>query len=242
MNHKELFTKKRIIFLLLFILLVYLSNKVNFSALVGEPNQFFTLYQFFGPVAGGFLGSIFGTIAVLLAQLIDFVIVGKQASLINIVRLAPMVFAAIYFAVYAEKTTKNKMIQIIIPIICIAAFILHPIGRQVWFFSLYWLIPIVGALIPEKWRGALLWRSYGATFTAHAVGGTLWIYSVPMTAEAWSALIPIVAFERFLFGAGIAGSYVVMNTILDVLADKFEWAQKVAMVDKRYVVKFALSK
>lgn len=234
MEYKELFTKKRVIFFILFITLVYISNKINFSALVGEKNQFFTLFQFFGPIAGGFLG-VFGVIAVLLAQLIDFVVVGKEATLINILRLAPMLFAAFYFAAHS-KMSKSKVIAVIVPVICIVAFILHPVGRQVWFFSLYWLIPIIGALIPQKWRGALLWRSYGATFTAHAVGGALWIYTIPMTAQQWIGLIPIVAFERFLFGAGIAGSYMMLNSILDVLADKFEWAQKITVMDKRYVL------
>lgn len=223
--------------MLLFITLVYFSNKINFSALVGAESQFFTLYQFFGPVAGGILGSLSGAVTVLLAQLIDFIVVGKEFSIINMIRLAPMIFAAVYFAIHSKNTPKSKFIQIIVPAICIIAFILHPVGRQAWFFSLYWLIPIIGALIPQRWRGALLWRSYGATFTAHAVGGALWVYTIPMTAQQWVALIPIVAFERFLFGAGIAGSYVAVNSLLDILAEKFEWAQKIAFVDKQYVLR-----
>ena len=39
---------KRLYFFLLFVILVYFANKVNFSALVGTDNQFFTLFQFFG--------------------------------------------------------------------------------------------------------------------------------------------------------------------------------------------------
>lgn len=228
--------------MLLFIAVVYLSNKINFSALVGAENQFFTLYQFFGPIAGGILGGLFGAVTVFVAQLIDFVVVGKEFTIVNIMRLAPMIFAAVYFAIHSKNTPKSQITQIIIPAICIIAFILHPVGRQAWFFALYWLIPIISTLVPQKWRGALLWRSYGATFTAHAVGGALWIYTVPMTAEAWIALIPIVAVERFLFGAGIAGSYVVMNTVLDMLSGRFEWAQKMAWVDKRYVITNFLTK
>ena len=72
MDLKKLFTKKRLIFIIIFTVLVLVGKNINFSALVGAENQFFTLFQFFGPVAGGFLGSVFGVVAVLFAELIDF--------------------------------------------------------------------------------------------------------------------------------------------------------------------------
>src|SRR3989338_3857358 len=111
-------SKRGMVFLGLFTVLALVGMNINFSPLVGEKNQFFTLFQFFGPIAGGFLG-VFGVIAVLLAQLIDFVVVGKEATLINILRLAPMLFAAFYFA---SKEIKSKTIAIIVPAICIVAF------------------------------------------------------------------------------------------------------------------------
>ena len=39
-----------------------------------------------------------------------------------------------------------------------------------------------------------------------------------MTAEAWLLLIPVVAFERGLFAAGISVSHVLFNTILSRIA------------------------
>jgi hypothetical protein len=131
MDLKKLFTKKRLIFIIIFTVLVLVGKNINFSALVGAENQFFTLFQFFGPVAGGFLGSVFGVVAVLFAELIDFFVVGKEATLINVLRLTPMLFAAYYFG------SKKKNLSIIVPIIAIALFILHPVGRQVWFFTLF---------------------------------------------------------------------------------------------------------
>tara|TARA_Y100000031_G_scaffold114388_1_gene126467 strand:- start:504 stop:965 length:462 start_codon:yes stop_codon:yes gene_type:complete len=141
-----------------------------------------------------------------------------------------MLLAVYYFG------TKKKAWGVIIPLLCMFLFIIHPIGNQVWFFSLYWLIPVLGKILPKKIPGKLFFRSFGATFTAHAVGSVLWIYTVPMPAEAWLGLIPIVAYERFLFGVGIAGSFVLFTTALDYVVKKWKVSDKVLFLDRRYTL------
>ena len=138
-----------------------------------------------------------------------------------------MVFAAVYFG------TKRKQFGIIVPLLAIAAFMAHPIGRTVWFFSLYWAIPIIAKISPPKYQNNIFVRSLGTTFTAHAIGGAIWIYTIPMTAEQWVGLIPVVAYERLLFAAGIAVSYVVINTLLDKLDQKW---QLPVLIDKKYAL------
>jgi len=237
MDIKKLFTAKRLIFLTVFLVLVLIAQRINFSPLLGAENQFFTVFQFFGPIAGSFLGSIFGIITVFLAEITDFLIVGKTFSLINVLRLLPMLFAVYYFSSFKDKNKKfSAVISVLIPLACLALFVLHPVGRQAWFFSLYWLIPVLGVLLPQNWPGQLFFRSYGATFTAHAVGGAIWVYTVPMTAAQWISLIPVVAYERFLFGLGIAGSYVVFNAVLDYLIEKFNFKvpSSILFLDKNY--------
>ena len=231
MEIKKIISKKRIAFLSLFVAMIFIGNKINFSALVGAENQYFTVFQFFGPIAGSFLGPIFGVIAVLFAEIADFLVVGKAFSIINIIRLTPMLFAAYYFG------TKKRSLSIIVPLIAIAAFVLHPIGRQVWFFSLYWTIPIIIKLLPNKYSDNAFLKSLGATFTAHSVGGAAWIWTIPMTAGQWIALIPVVAYERLLFAGGIAVSYVLVNTALDRLKEKFKWniPADVLHIDRRYL-------
>lgn len=238
MKFKKFFSKKRIVFLFLFLIIVLISKKINFSTLVGAENQFFTLFQFFGPIAGIFLGPIFGMVAVLGAELADFLIVGKTFNLINIVRLTPMLFAAYYFG------TKKKNISIIIPLIAIALFILHPVGRQVWFYSLYWTIPIIVKILPKKYSNNVFLKSLGATFAAHSVGGAVWIWTVTMAPEQWIMLIPIVAYERLLFASGIAGSYVIVNTALDKLIGKFKWKipSDALNIDRNYILSKRLFK
>jgi len=233
MDLNKVFTKKRVFFIAIFTVLVLIGKQINFSPLVGADNQFFTLFQFFGPIAGGFLGSIIGALAVLFAEVIDFFIVGKEATLINILRLSPMIFAAYYFG------TKKKNLSIIVPIIAIAAFVLHPVGREVWFFTLFWTIPIIAKLLPKKYSNSLISRSLGATFTAHAVGGAFWIWTIPMTAGQWIALIPIVIYERLLFAAGIAISYVAFNALFDKVLDKLKIKvpADVLRIEKRFTLK-----
>lgn len=234
MYMQKIFSKKGIVFLLLFSILAFIGMNINFSKLVGAENQYFTMFQFFGPIAGSFLGPVIGALSVLIAQTANFLIVGQEFSLINLIRLTPMLFAAYYFG-----SSKKKSISIIIPLIAIALFVLHPIGRQVWFFSLYWTIPIIVKLLPKKYSDNVFLKSLGATFTAHAVGGAAWIYTVSMTAQQWIALIPVVAYERALFASGIAVSYIVINAVLDKLLEKLsiKVPADVLNINKKFTLK-----
>lgn len=233
---KNLFSKKRIIFLAVFALMIFIGSRINFSAVVGADSQFFTLFQFFGPIAGGFLGPIFGAVAVLVSQAADFFIAGKAFTLINILRLTPMLFAAYYFG------SKKKSLNILVPLAMMAAFIAHPVGRQVWFYALFWTVPIIVKVLPEKYSGNVLLKSFGATFTAHSIGTVAWIWAIPMAAEQWITLIPVTAFERTLFALGIAGSYFIMNTVLDFVVEKFKWniPSDILHLDKSRLLRLAV--
>ncbi len=197
---------KGLAFVMLFSLLVLAADSINFSSILGAAaNQSFTLFQFIGPVAGGFLGAGVGALSVLLAEVVSFFWLGKELNPINILRFTPMLFAAIYFAKYA----RGKFAGAAVSLVCMAAFIAHPIGAQAWIYSLYWLIPAIALALPSH----LFLRSLGSTFTAHSIGSVIWLYAFPSTAAFWLALIPVVAFERFLFASGISISYVALNAL-----------------------------
>jgi hypothetical protein len=226
MKIENVLSAKGLAFLLLFSAAVLVADQVNFSKVVGSDTQYFTFFQFMGPIAGGFLGAGVGALSVLLAELISFFWLGKSVELINILRLAPMLFAAVYFAKYA----KGKLVQATVPLACMALFILNPIGGQAWFYCLYWLIPAIVLLLPEN----LFLRSLGSTFTAHAIGGVIWLYLIPTTPAYWVTLIPVVASERLLFALGISVSYVAFNTLFS----RVEAVAKSGLVaiDRRYVL------
>ena len=145
MKFNKLLTKKGITFLLIFSALVFAGDKINFSRLVGADSQFFTLFQFFGPVAGAFLGPTVGVLSVLIAEIASKIYTHAAWDIITILRLLPMLFAAWYFG------TKKDKLSFLVPIIAIALFVAHPVGRQVWYFSLFWTIPVILKSVPEKY-------------------------------------------------------------------------------------------
>ena len=173
----KFFSFKKIFFLVLFSIIVLIASKINFSQIVGSTAQYFTFFQFFGPIAGAFLGPVVGAGSVLLAQAIDFFVSGK----------------AIY--------------------------------------SLFWLIPVAAKLFSKR----LFLRSLGATFTAHAIGSVIWVWTIPMTPEQYAILIPITATERILFAGGISLSFIAFNSLLEFAEKKAKTG--ILLTEKNYLLK-----
>jgi len=219
-------SKKKILLILIFAALGLLAMQVPLAAVAGSKVKF-TLFDSFGPIATGFIGTIPGIIAVALMQLANFFIHGAQVlDAGTIIRFFPMLFAAWYFG-------KARKANIVIPILAIIAFNLHPIGRSAWYYSLFWLIPVACEFLREKF---LLARALGATFTAHAVGGALWVWVFGLSKAIWTSLIPMVAMERVIFAVGITVSYLVMNNLLAVLSAK-QIVKAGGLVNERFVWK-----
>lgn len=206
---------KKIVFLLLFSAIALVSFKINFSHLVGSSSQYFNFFQFFGPIAGAFLGPVIGIYSILLAQLADFAILGRPVEAISLLRMLPMLFAALYFALFLKKKSL-KDASVAVPVVCIALFALHPVAGQAWYYSLFWTIPVIAKIFSKS----LFLRSLGATFSAHAIGSVIWAWTVPMSAEQWAMLIPVTAFERVLFALGISVSFIAFNNLLNFVESK----------------------
>jgi hypothetical protein len=260
-------SRRGFVFLALFSILALSSLQINIFKIEGITSKAFTLFEFFGPIAGGFLG-LGGLIVVGYAKITNALITNAPFDIIEIVKLTPMMFAAYYFSKNGIKNPSGILL-IAIPVIAMVAFWSHPIGSQVWYYALYWLIPIIGAIILSipKWiceivtnfaesafsnpilnimrKGwdmiSLYARSLGATFTAHAVGSVLFLYTIPTVPALWLGLIPIVAIERGLFACGIAASYVVFTNALNAV-DTFLDISKYVNVEKKYVLQLSGAK
>lgn len=207
--------KRRVLFVSLFAGFALIALQIPLSQLVGSGSKF-TAFDAFGPIAGGFLGSLPGVIAVLLAEIANFIIHGAQITDAGtIIRFFPMLFAAWYFA--SKNNSSGRIVGIVVPVLAILSFNLNPVGRSVWYFSLYWLIPVACYFFKDKFLPA---RALGASLTAHAVGGAAWIWMFTLPKTVWVALIPVVAMERLLFTVGMVISYVAINNILAVLDDR----------------------
>lgn len=200
--------RDKLVFISIFTLLGLVALQIPFTRLLGS-NVKFTLFDFFAPTAGAFLGTVPGVISVFLMQVINFLIHGSKFDIGGIIRLFPTLFAVAYFA-------KKRTFNIIVPVLAIIAFNLNPIGRSAWQYSMFWLIPIAA----HFFRKNLFVRSLGATFTAHAVGGALWIWAFGLTKTMWLTLIPQVMMERTLMAAGISVFYLVFNRMLNYASKK----------------------
>ncbi len=203
---------RQIAFFLLFSALALLLFQFNFAQIIGvEPSPSFTFFQFIGPIAGGILGPIGGVAAILAVSVSNFILTGQMLEIPVIVSFFTMAFAALYFA------TKNKLAAIVGPI-AMVLFWLHPEGNIAWIYSLFWVIPVLASFYKKN----LFARSLGSTFTAHAIGSVAYLYAFNIPAEVWFGLIPIVAFERLLFAAGISVSFIAVTTALKYVSARID--------------------
>ena len=126
---------KKILFLAAFVALGFGAMQVPFSQLLGAQNLKFSLFDFYGPIAGAFFSSAIGLITVFVMQLINWAWHGFATDAGTIIRFFPMLFALLYFA-------KKSRWMLLVPAIAMIAFWAQPEGRQAWYYALYWLIPI----------------------------------------------------------------------------------------------------
>jgi hypothetical protein len=226
---ESIFSRRGLAFIAIFGALAFVALQVNIFALQGVTGQSFTLFEFFGPIAGAFIGIV-GVVAIGIAKLAEAIFTGTPLTLIDLAKLTPMLFAAWYFWKNGARGAQDKL-GIIVPVIAIAAFWLNPVGQQVWFFALYWTIPIIAKFLPDR----LFLRSLGSTFTAHAVGSVLFLYTIPSAPALWIALIPMVVVERLSFTVGISAAYVFFTNVLNAV-DRVWNITKYVNVEKRYVL------
>ncbi len=206
--------KKRFIFTVLFMIAGYALLQIPFSQLIGS-NVKFTLFDFFAPVAGAFLGPIVGVVSVAAVQGANLGVHHTALDTFTILRFCTTLFATLYFAL-ATKQYKYSYLMLVVPAFAVIAFLSNPVGRSVWYYSLFWIIPLAAF----AFRKNILARSLGSTMTAHAVGGAVWIWSFHTTTSYWNNLIPIVIRERTVMTIGIAASYLILNSALDYALTK----------------------
>lgn len=217
----------------------FIALQIPVNVLVGAKVKF-TLFDLFAPISGAFLGSPLGIFAVIAMQIVNLIIHGfaniDNSSIFKLaatLRFLPLAFGVWYFSLSRKKAGNSKLI-LLVPLLSIIAFNLHPVGRTVWFYSLFWFIPLFVWPLRQRF---LVARSLGSTFTAHAIGGAVWIWAFNLPAVVWISLIPVVILERSVFALGISASYIFLNNILALLA-KNRILASVFSFDKKYVLRF----
>lgn len=199
--NKIQFTKNQILFILGFMAFSVFASTINFTPFLAGDKLNFNLFDLYAPVAGGFFGAISGVVSVLVVGLVNLLF-RQDFNLAAWLHVFPVLFGTWYFA------SSKKLVKIVIPALAIIGFLSSPIGREVWYYPMFWLIPIAMSFLKEK---SVLARALGATFTAHAVGGVAWIHFFAPPAAVWVNLIPIVIIERTIFTLTTAAVYMLVQ-------------------------------
>jgi len=215
MNKKTIF---KIIFTIFSALLFLVFTKNKFGPILGT-NMKFSLSVFFGPTLAKIFGVAYGTSTIILTHILGLVAgilwpgakyIYKIKALKDYFTFLPIIFAGIYFT----KAFKGNKKLIIIPLLCILLFVINPIGRTVWFYSCFWLIPILISLFKEKLDKILrfpLFKIYGyslgAAFVDHAIGSVVFLYLLKIPANFWIEAMPMTFVERLMIAAGIELCY-----------------------------------
>lgn len=186
-----------------FVAAAQLARVVKISMIFGSYTAFFSLNNSLIPLSG-MLG--FGTASLISIgkMILSMLLIGGLFPLHHLAFHLPGLFGTYYWA------SPSIIIRLFVPLVCMALFIVHPVGGQAWIYAMYWLIPVLLYVINKN---NLFMVALGSTFIAHAVGSVIWLYTVPMTASVWYALMPMVIVERIIFALGMVLLYYIYHAI-----------------------------
>ncbi len=112
---------------------------------------------------------------------------------------------------------------VVIPLLAMIMFCMHPVGNQAFYYSWYWFIPM-GIYFFVK--DTIYSRALAASFVAHAIGSVVWLYTGTLPAETWMALVPLVIVERLIIAAGMIGFMYLFKSINSFLSGRsLLWAK-----------------
>ena len=188
------------------------SCLIKMSFVVGSQMIWFSGSNAIVPLSGAFGGVLGSAIIFLMRQLLHLLFF-KTLSLSFLAFCIPGFCASLYWA------SRHYSIRVLLPLACMALFIMHPLGAQVFVYSLYWLVPVALYFINAR---SLFFQALGSTFVAHAVGSVIWLYTVPMTVNKFMLLMPLVLFERVAFALGMVIAYHIFAFIFSTI-DSLEY-------------------
>ena len=215
---------KQVLFCAFLGLVAIIFSFLKISYMIGSNKLFLSGINLIFPILGAFCGILPSAIFILLFFLFKKIAFGIVPTF-----GIPTLISTIFFAV-AVKRLYNKSIllevcnfvlSVILPLLSIFLFVIHPVAKHAFLYSFYWFIPIaIYVLNRFGIFRSVFFISLSTTFIGHAVGGMIWLYMVEMTAAQWLTLIPIVAIERLTFACGITVSFVLFKK-LETVFDKY---------------------
>lgn len=195
-----------------------LSSILKFSVIVGKSFAHFSVVFFIAPLLGAFFGTA-QAIGITTLALLTKVILTSYPITGGIPTLLAVAAWSTHSEFIREKTIAAHLgyflTMVALPALCMALFMTHSTVGQGYVYALYWLIPIALYAVHIFFRRSNVFTvALSTTFVAHAVGSTIWIFTVPMVPEQWIALMPIVALERLMTATGVTLLFVAIKRIL----------------------------
>ncbi len=187
--------------MLFFNIVLVLVSLVKVNFILGSFHTFFSASQIVGPLVGFYGGLSCITVLYVLKDVAKVIFFGT--GLFSPLTLhIPTFFSAAYWA------SSSVIFRLVVPLMCIVLFLIHPVGNQAAFYTLYWLLPLVIYFVSPR---SIFLHALASTFIAHAVGSVIWLYWLPLKSELFLALMPVVLVERLLFASGMTLTYYVIE-------------------------------
>jgi len=167
------------------LIILELCKYVKVSLTLATGGILFSLTQVLMPVIGLYKNKQFNFAIYFVRTLSRIFLLGFNP--IILFYYLPTLCGNVYLA------NKSLVSKVAIPLTCMILFVANPIGNKVFLYSMYWLIPIAIALYKAE---SIFLQALGSTFTIHAVGSVLWLYTKQIDPTVWTMLIPVVIVER----------------------------------------------
>lgn len=181
--------------------------------MVGALGVHFSAMGMVAPIAGALFGSFpSGLLLIILFLVRNIVVVGTGVTV-----GVPTLFAMLSWSFYQAKEDRflrvvDVILHVVLPLISIATFMVFVRGLAS-FYALYWLVPVACLIARLAGNQSVFLQALSSTFVAHMVGSMMWLFLVPMNAQQWIALIPIVAMERLAYAVGMSSVYAGMTKV-----------------------------
>ena len=193
----KILTLRNTLFTIFFMSVIKFSSLFKVSFILGSVKAFFSMTPMVQPLAGVW-GGLTGTGLLFALGILLRIVFSGWKSFILLSYHVPGFFASCALA------SRHWVLHVVLPLICMALFIAHPVGMGAFAYTIYWLVPVALYVANKE---LFFLRALSSTFIAHGVGSVIWIWCSPMTSSAWLALIPVVFVERVIFALGMTLIY-----------------------------------
>lgn len=171
----------------LFIAMIF--SCIPFNMIIGSKAAWFSCSSMVIPALSYHTSLLYVILSIFTKGLLSF-----NLCIFYVIHRLPQIAAAL------ALQKRNWKLYLLLPSIAMIFFCIHPVGKQVFYYSWYWFIPMILYFFVQD---NLYIRALSASFIAHAVGSVIWLYGGNIPVEAWTLLMPIVPIERVIVAIGM---------------------------------------